>query len=160
MTADRQRTLLVSACLLGERCRYDGGHCLRPEIAALAKHYRLIPVCPEQMGGLPTPRPPCERSGKDVFTRDGVDVTAPFARGCALAVQRAIDARVCAAILKQKSPTCGCGLIYDGTFTGQLVPGNGMLAEILLARGIPVISDDAIAENGRDPAQLLRQLPP
>ena len=109
--------LLVSACLLGVGCRYDGGHNQLPQLKELLKTHTCIPICPEQMGGLPTPRPPAERQGSRVVTRDGEDVTEAFLRGTAEVLRLADLYRCKAALLKERSPSCGCGQIYDGTLS-------------------------------------------
>ena len=115
--------LLVSACLLGVGCRYDGGHNQLPQLKELLKTHTCIPICPEQMGGLPTPRPPAERQGSRVVTRDGEDVTEAFLRGTAEVLRLADLYRCKTALLKERSPSCGCGQIYDGTFSKTLVEG-------------------------------------
>ena len=126
-------SLLISACLMGANCKYSGGNTPLPEdvLADLRRRYRLIPICPEAAGGLPTPRTPSERIGDRVITRDGRDVTAEFRRGAEIAGKLAerFDAR--SALLKSNSPSCGSGTIYDGSFTGRLVPGDGVTAEYL-----------------------------
>ena len=133
--------LLISACLLGCRCRYDGASKPLPQIAALAERHTLVPVCPEQLGGLPTPRPPSERRGDRVVTRAGGDVTAQYRRGAeeALRLCRLLGCE--AALLKERSPSCGSREIYDGTFTGTLTEGDGVTAELLRAQGIPVYGE-------------------
>ena len=125
--------ILISACLLGARCRYDGVSKLQPWISDLAERHILVPVCPEQLGGLPTPRPPAERRGDRVMTRDGGDVTAQYRRGAeeALRLCRLLGCE--AALLKERSPSCGSGMVYDGTFTGVLTAGEGVTAELLRA---------------------------
>ena len=136
--------LLISACLLGEPCRYDGASRPLPDekLDKLLRDHTLIPVCPEQLGGLPTPRTPSERQGERVIMRDGKDVTAEYDRGarltCAIAAQTCAEA----ALLKARSPSCGCGAVYDGSFTGTLVPGDGVTAEQLKARGLPVYTEE------------------
>ena len=132
--------LLVSACLLGCPCRYDGAAKPCPAVLALAERHELVPVCPEQLGGLPTPRPPAERRGDRVVTQHG-DVTEQYRRGAAEAVRLARLLRCDAAVLKEKSPSCGRGAVYDGTFTRTLIPGDGVTAEALLAAGIPVYGE-------------------
>ncbi len=141
---DEKKALLISACLLGEPCRFDGKSKLNREVAALREHYRLIPVCPECLGGLPTPRPPSERCGGRVVNRLGEDVTAAFDKGAeaALALARANGCRL--AVLKERSPSCGCGQIYDGSFTGTVMDGNGVTAELLLRQGIGVLGESQI----------------
>ncbi len=126
-------TLLISACLVGYNCKYNGGNnALPPEVlSALRERYRLIPVCPEAAGGLPTPRVPSERRGGSVVTRDGRDVTAAFRRGAEIAGKLAERTGARLALLKSGSPSCGSGMIYDGSFTGTLMPGDGVTAEYL-----------------------------
>ncbi len=137
----RKPRILVSACLLGARCRYDGRANTCPAALALADCAELIPVCPEQLGGLPTPRTPAERRADRVVARDGTDVTDAFLRGaeaaCALADR--LGARY--AMLKSRSPSCGYGKIYDGSFTGRLVAGSGVAAAALAARGVRVFDE-------------------
>ena len=138
--------ILISACLLGVPCRYDGAAKPHPLIPALAERHQLIPVCPEQLGGLPTPRPPAERRGSAVISRRGTDVTACYRRGAEAALLLGELLGYEAAILKERSPSCGKGEIYDGTFTGALTAGDGVTAELLAARGIPVYGESRIAE--------------
>lgn len=138
--------LLVSACLLGSCCRYDGGAKAHGLAAELAKRHILVPVCPEQLGGLATPRPPAERQGDFVRTRDGADVTEPYRRGAqeALKLCRLLGCE--AAVLKERSPSCGYGKIYNGTFSGVLRDGDGVTAELLSAHGIPVYGESRMEE--------------
>ena len=134
--------ILVSACLLGENCKYSGGNNLCPGLSALKECYTLIPVCPEQLGGLPTPRPPVECRGARVINKEGVDVTAQFQRGAeeALNIGRYFGCK--AAILKTRSPSCGCGEIYDGSFTGTRLPGDGVTARRLKEAGYTLYSEE------------------
>ena len=138
--------ILISACLLGCRCRYDGATQPLDRAAELAERHTLVPVCPEQPGGLATPRPPAERQGDRVVTREGADVTAQYRRGAeeALRLCRLFDCQ--AAVLKERSPSCGCGAVYDGTFTGTLTAGDGVTAELLRAAGIPVYGESRLDE--------------
>lgn len=140
------KKVLVSACLLGQSCRYDGES--KPHEAAkkLAECCHVIPVCPEIMGGLPTPRTPAERCGERVMNRDGEEVTAQYCRGAeeTLRLARLLDCDT--AILKEKSPSCGSREIYDGSFTKSLRPGFGVTAELLKENGIRVIGESQIAE--------------
>ena len=138
--------LLVSACLMGFDCKYSGGNnALPPEtLDALRRSFRLIPVCPETAGGLPTPREPSERRGERVVSRDGRDVTAAFQKGAALTLRLAERYGAKRALLKCNSPSCGSGLIYDGSFSGKLIPGDGMTAELLKSRGIAVIGENVL----------------
>jgi len=136
--------LLVSACLLGQPCRYAGGSNAIPEAEALGARYELIPVCPEQLGGLPTPRIPAERVGDKVLSRTGADVTAAFRAGAERALEAAQGAGK--ALLKERSPSCGCTCIYDGSFTGQVIPGQGVTAELLARHGIKLYGESQVDE--------------
>lgn len=138
--------ILVSACLLGVGCRYDGQSNQLPQLEQLMKKHTCIPVCPEIFGGLPTPRVPAERQGNKVITKDGQDVTENFVRGTA-EVLRLADLYHCkAALLKERSPSCGSGQIYDGTFTKTLVEGDGLTAQMLKKKGITVYGESQIQE--------------
>lgn len=128
--------LLVSACLLGENCKYSGGDNYSPAVAALAERFELIPICPEQLGGLPTPRVPAERVGDRVVNREGEDVTEAFRRGAEKALEIALAHGVRRAVLQERSPSCGCETVYDGTFSGMLIPGQGVAAQLLRKNGI------------------------
>lgn len=136
--------VLVSACLLGVSCRYDGeskGYSLAREL--LAKH-TAIPVCPEQLGGLSTPRPPSERRCGGVFTREGADVTTAYDRGAQEVLRLAQMYGCTVAILKERSPACGSGKIYDGTFTKTLADGYGVAAELLEKNGVRVLGESRL----------------
>ena len=139
--------LLISACLLGTNCKYNGGNnALPPEkLAALEERYRLVPVCPEQAGGLPTPRLPSECRGEQVVNRAGEDVTEAFRRGAELALETALREDCRLALLKERSPSCGSGRIYDGSFTATVIPGDGVTAEMLKKSGITVCSETEFA---------------
>ena len=140
--------LLISACLLGLSCRYDGGK--KPMqaqlLAALMEKYELVPVCPEQLGGLTTPREPSERRGERVVMRSGRDVTAEYERGAreALCLAQLFSCR--RALLKERSPSCGSGEVYDGTFTGALTPGDGVTARLLKENGLAVFGESRAKE--------------
>ena len=140
--------LLISRCLCGEPCRYDGiAKWLPAEVtAALAARFELIPVCPECVGGLPTPRPSAERQGDRVVNTAGVDVTAQYKAGAEAALVLCREHGCTRALLKANSPSCGRGRIYDGTFTRTLTRGNGVTAERLLDHGIAVYTEEEIAE--------------
>lgn len=138
--------LLVSACLLGEDCKYSGGNNYLPGIEALEERYELIPVCPEQMGGLPTPRVPAERVGDRVVNRAGEDVTEAYRRGAEAALALAKAGGVRRAVLQERSPSCGSGRIYDGTFSGTLIPGQGVAARLLAENGVRVYAGDRFRE--------------
>ena len=133
-------TLLVSACLLGFDCKYNGGNnALPPEaLAALRSRFRLIPICPELAGGLPVPREPSERRGERVISRGGRDVTLEFERGAAVALRLAERYGAKRALFKANSPSCGSGRIYDGSFTGTITRGNGVAAAYLMQQKIEV----------------------
>lgn len=139
--------LLVSACLLGTPCRYDGRSKKNDAVCALAEEFELIPVCPEVLGGLPTPRTPSERRGEQVVAKDGRDVTVEYCRGAACALEIAQREGVCAAVLKERSPSCGRGEIYDGTFTGALIPGDGVTAALLRAHHVPIYGENERSLN-------------
>ena len=138
--------ILVSACLLGVSCRYDGKSKPHPAVLALQGQHQLIPVCGEIFGGLPTPRSPAERVGDRVQTEDGRDVTQEYHRGAeeVLALARRLDCKV--ALLKERSPSCGTGEIYDGSFTHTLTAGDGVTAELLRANGIAVFGESRLAD--------------
>lgn len=135
------KPILVSACLLGAACKYSGGNNFCPQIAAMVQDHTLVPVCPEQLGGLPTPRPPSERQGNRVVTRDGRDVTDAYLRGAQEALRLATLFGCDTAVLKARSPSCGVRAIYDGSFTGTVISGNGVTAELLQAAGIRVLTE-------------------
>ena len=135
--------VLISACLLGFECKYCGGSnkLSEQQLAALGERFRLIPVCPETAGGLPTPRDPSERLGDKVVSNQGRDVTAQYQKGAetALWLARRYDCK--AALLKENSPSCGSGQIYDGSFTGTLAPGDGVAAQLLKEEGLIVFGE-------------------
>lgn len=137
--------VLVSACLLGVYCRYDGQRIEHKAVMRLAGHFRLIPVCPEQLGGLPTPRDSVELLQGRALTRAGLDVTAAFACGAAEACRIGRLLGACAAILQPRSPSCGAEHIYDGSFSGRLIPGQGLFARALLRDGLAVYSADNLS---------------
>ena len=138
------KKILVSACLLGIKCRYDGRSVPNERVKALAKKYCLIPVCPEIYGGLPTPRTPSERVGDRVMMLDGTDVTENYQRGASATEALASLQGVKIAVLKAKSPSCGKGKIYDGSFSGRLTDGDGVTAEYLTRVGVEVLTEDEI----------------
>lgn len=131
--------VLVSACLAGEKCRMDGKAKLVPEIRRLVEDGEAVAVCPEVLGGLPTPRSPSERRGDRVINAEGEDVTEQFRCGAEKAYRICMDKGCTSAILKSKSPSCGCGLIHNGQFDGGLTEGNGVFAQMLINAGIAVI---------------------
>lgn len=137
--------LLVSACLLGINCKYSGGNNRLPEAEALAARFELVPVCPEQLGGLPTPRPCAERVGERVINRAGEDVTAAFRLGAERTAEIARSSGVRRALLQERSPSCGCGTVYDGTFSGTLTAGRGVTAALLEKNGVEVYESTRIS---------------
>lgn len=137
--------VIVSACLLGRNCKYNGSNNKNASlIDVLAAHpeVAIVPVCPEVAGGLPTPRPPAEIVGGEVMTVDGVSVDAEFRLGCRRIIEQlegALDAgEISGAVLQSRSPSCGVDQVYDGTFSGTLVDGRGLFAQALLERGVPI----------------------
>lgn len=138
--------IMVSQCLLGCCCRYKGDHCLNESILQLSLNHTLIPVCPEQMGGLPTPRDPSEIMNGRLISNKGKDVTFEYQKGAEIALMIAKMNKVDFAIFKTKSPSCGKGMIYDGTFSGTLVSGNGVTVDLFLNNGIDVYSEEEIAQ--------------
>lgn len=140
---------LISACLAGVNCRYDGKNSLNEVVTELVKQGKAVLVCPEQFAGLPTPRICCEinttnKDEKKVIGRDGKDYTKEFLEGSEKTLEIAKLNNIHKAILKAKSPSCGCGLIYDGTFSGKLIAGDGLAAELLIKNGIEVITENEL----------------
>ena len=142
-----QTRYIVSACLAGIACRYDGRANTCPKVQQLVAEGRAIPACPEFLGGLGTPRPPCEIVQGKVVNSNGQDVTQHFLLGAQAATEFALQQGCTAAILKSRSPSCGCGQIYDGTFSGVLVKGDGMWAAQLRQAGIALYSEENLPEN-------------
>ena len=140
----QKEAILISACLLGVPCRYDGKSIPNDAVWQLAKTYRLIPVCPEVMGGLPTPREPMELQGDRVVGQSGADGTSAYRKGAQIALDLAKQYGCRAALLKERSPSCGAGEIHNGRFDGGMVPGNGITAACLLAEGIAVFHERQI----------------
>ena len=140
--------ILVSRCLLGEPCRYDGQSKPVEELLYLvAQGNVLVPVCPEEDGGLPTPRPPAEiQPDGRVVNRQGVDVTAEYRKGAQRALETAREHGCAVAVLKEKSPSCGHCRVYDGSFTGTLKDGQGVTAELLTRNGIRVLGESQLRE--------------
>ena len=136
--------ILVSACLVGLNCKYNGKNNYNEKIFELVKEGKAIPICPEQLGGLTTPRKPSEikyiNGERRVINIDGVDVTEEYERGAKEVLELAKKLNITKVILKDRSPACGKGKIYDGTFNGNLVEGNGILTDLLIKNNIEVIS--------------------
>lgn len=146
--------IVVSACLCGVNCRYSGDGFFNEKISNIIKSKTVVPVCPEQLGGLPTPRAAAEivnGTGKEVLlgkakviSKQGEDKTKEFVRGAKEALNIAKRFGAKKAILKAKSPSCGCGLVYDGTFSGNKIKGNGVTAELFIENGIKVITEEEL----------------
>ena len=134
--------ILVSACLLGLKVRYDGKEKTNEELVEKIKDYDFIPVCPEIFGGLSTPRVPAEIRENKVINKEGIDVTSNYNRGAEEVLKLAKKFNIKKAVLKSKSPSCGKGKVYDGTFSGNLVDGFGVTAKLLMDNGIEVLSED------------------
>lgn len=134
--------ILVSSCLIGMSCRYDGTDNKREEVLKYLEGKTWMPICPEQMGGLTTPRDPAEIVRDRVMTKEGADVTAEFVKGADEVARLARLVGATDAVLKGKSPSCGCGHIYDGTFTRTVIQGDGLTVRALKKMGVKVISED------------------
>ncbi len=138
---------IISACLLGENVKYNGGNNDTPWVKTFCQRHRVFPCCPEMLGGLPCPRKPAERRGEEILNTQGEDVTRAFYRGARLAWDQALKQAqqygepIEGAILKSKSPSCGKDQIYDGTFQGKLVEGQGVFAQLLMNHGISVTTE-------------------
>jgi len=133
--------ILVSACLLGINCRYNGVLVEDTNVKRLNEKYCVIPVCPEMLGGLAASREPSEIKNGKVFTYSGKEVTSQFLRGAqeTLALAKLNSCRL--AVFKERSPSCGCKKIYDGSFSGKIIDGNGITTSLLLDNGIEVIGE-------------------
>ncbi len=131
--------IAVSACLLGDNCKYNGGNNYSEKVAEFVKGHDIIPVCPEILGGLPTPREPAEIVNGIIKHKDGTSVDAEFRKGAELALNKVITNGVELVILQSRSPSCGVNHIYDGTFSGALIPGQGIFAKFLKENNIKVL---------------------
>ena len=136
--------ILVSACLLGTPCRYDGKSKPCNEVISLGEKYELIPVCPETLGGLSTPRPPAEIKGDSVIRIDGVDVTNEYNLGAEKSLKIAKLHNIKVAVLKEKSPSCSNNQVYDGTYSRRLINGLGITAKLLIKNGINVLNEQEL----------------
>jgi len=137
---------LISACLIGENVTYDGTNNYHKIAKELFDKGLAIPVCPEVMGGLPTPRVPSEIVGEQILSKEGIDVTTFFEKGAKKTLQIAKENNVSIAILQARSPSCGSHHIYDGTFSGSLIEGEGITTALLREHGIQVITIDEFVE--------------
>ncbi len=138
--------ILVSACLLGESCRYDGQSKGVKQVIKLREKYNLIPVCPEVLGGLSTPRTPCEIIGNKVISKNGEDRTENYKKGAEIALKKAQENDCKIAVLKANSPSCSCHKVYDGSFSKTLIEGSGITAALLIKNGIRVIDENELEE--------------
>lgn len=139
--------ILVSACLLGKNCKYNGGNNLNQGVLDFIEGHEVIGVCPEQLGGLSTPRLPAEIVDGVVTNKEGVSVDAEFRKGAQSALADALENKVDLAILQSRSPSCGIKEIYDGSFSGKKIKGQGVFAKLLSARGIKVLDAEDVAEH-------------
>ena len=139
--------ILVSACLLGKNCKYNGGNNLNQGVLEFIEGHEIIGVCPEQLGGLSTPRLPAEIVDGVVTNKEGVSVDAQFRKGAQEALAVALENKVDLAILQSRSPSCGVKEIYDGSFSGKKIKGQGVFAKLLSARGIKVLDAEDVAEH-------------
>lgn len=139
--------ILVSACLLGKNCKYNGGNNLNQGVLGFIEGHEVIGVCPEQLGGLSTPRLPAEIVEGIVTNKEGISVDAEFRKGAQTALAAALEKKVDLAILQSRSPSCGVKEIYDGSFSGKKVKGQGVFARLLTKYGIKVLDAEDIAEH-------------
>lgn len=139
--------ILVSACLLGKNCKYNGGNNLNQGVLEFIEGHEVIGVCPEQLGGLSTPRLSAEIVYGVVTNKEGVSVDAEFRKGAQAALAAALEKKVDLAILQSRSPSCGVKEIYDGSFSGKKIKGQGVLAKLLSAHGIKVLDAEDMAEH-------------
>jgi len=140
-------TIMISACLLGINCRYDGGNNVQTEWLEALQGHQLVPVCPEQLGGLTTPRTPAEIVSEEplcVRMKTGMDVTGAFAKGAAESLKLAALTGATCAVLKERSPSCGVNLVYDGSFNHVIIPGMGLTARLLKEAGLSLYSEDEL----------------
>lgn len=133
--------IMVSACLVGKNCKYSGGNNYNEKVCKYLEGREYITICPECDGGLSIPRDPSEISGGRVYSKSGRDVTAEFILGAQKALEAAKKYNISLAILKQSSPSCGSGSIYDGSFTGNKIPGDGITAALLKQSGIKILTE-------------------
>lgn len=136
--------ILVSACLLGENCKYNGKNNYSENVAKFVKGHEVTAVCPEVLGGLSVPRQPAEIVDGIVMTKEHISVDKEFREGAAKALKQALDNNVAMAILQSRSPSCGCRQIYDGSFSGKLTEGQGVFAKMLQENGIKLADAEEI----------------
>ena len=134
--------IMVSACLLGDNVKYDGGNNYQEDLVKFLENYEVIKICPEVMGGLEIPRIPSEIVGNKVINQKGIDVTDSYLKGARKVLEIALNNNIKVAILKKNSPSCGSGYIYDGTFTHTLISGDGITSKLLNENGIKVFNEE------------------
>ena len=139
--------ILVSACLLGKNCKYNSGNNLNQSVLDFIEGHEVIGVCPEQLGGLSTPRLPAEIVAGVVTNKEGISVDAQFRKGAQTALAVALENKVDLAILQSRSPSCGVKEIYDGSFSGKKIKGQGVFAKLLSAHGIKVLDAEDVTEH-------------
>lgn len=140
---------LVSACLLGRCCKYNGGHNYDPKVAKFLKDKEAVEICPEVMAGLGVPRTPIEIVGGVLLDRDGNSADEALRAAVAQVLELVSKEQICCAVLKSRSPTCGVRQVYDGSFSGKLVDGSGVLAEALKDAGLQVIDAEELPDEQR-----------
>ena len=145
---EKEIKVLISACLLGDNVKYSGGNNLTPELVTLLEKYnvKIVKICPECFAGLPIPRVPSEIRGDKVFSKDGWDITEEFLSGAEKTYQIAKRKQVDFAILKERSPSCGNSFIYDGSFSGKVIEGQGLTAKKLSKENIIIFSEENLKE--------------
>ena len=139
--------ILVSACLLGKNCKYNGGNNLNQNVLDFIEGHEVIGVCPEQLGGLSTPRLPAEIVEGVVTNKEGISVDAEFRKGAQTALAAALENKVDLAILQSRSPSCGVKEIYDGSFSGKKIKGQGVFTRLLAEHGIKVLDAEDVSEH-------------
>ena len=142
--------ILVSACLLGKNCKYNGHNNKQERLLEFLNNYEVIPVCPEVLGGLSIPREPAEIRSKKVINKKNIDVTENYKKGAQLTLDIIKKENIKVAILKKNSPSCGYGYIYDGTFSHKLIKGNGITADLLNKEGIIILNEENYLEYFKD----------
>ena len=141
--------ILVSACLLGDNCKYNGKNNLNNDLINFLKNHEIIKTCPEVLGGLSIPRSPAEIINDKVVNQDNVDVTNNYQNGAIKTLEIVKKNNIQVAILKKNSPSCGYGYIYDGTFTHNLIKGNGITSKLLEESGVIILNEDNYQEYFR-----------
>lgn len=139
--------IMVSACLVGENCKYNGTNNYNEYVVEFVKGHEVITVCPEILGGLNVPRKPAEIVDGIIMTKEGINVDKEFHEGAALALKQALEGQIDMAVLQSRSPSCGVNQIYDGSFGGKLIKGQGVFAEMLGEAGIRLIDAEDIMNS-------------